>query len=114
MDKNKKKLLAQEYLHRKPEMGVISLRCIATGETFLGISKDTKADFNSNLFKLRAHSHPNKALQTLWNEHGPDGFELSTPKILKYEDPHADHTKELEKLRDECFAYDSKAGRIWR
>ena len=47
MDKAQKKALTEEWKNRRPEMGVISLRCKETGETFLGPAKDTKAGFNS-------------------------------------------------------------------
>lgn len=57
MNIQRKKELIEEWKNRRPEMGVISFRCKATGETFLGISKDTKADFNSNSFKLSTGKH---------------------------------------------------------
>ena len=47
MDTKKKKELLEAYKNRHPEMGVISYRCKETGESILGISKDTKSDFNS-------------------------------------------------------------------
>lgn len=114
MDMIRKKQLLEEYKNRKPEMGVISFRCSATGETFLGISKDTKADFNSTRCKLKANWHPNKRLLALWNQYGENGFELSVLKVLKYEDPGADHTDKLEELCEQCLKADSGARRIWR
>lgn len=114
MDPERKKRLLEEYKNKKPEMGVISFRCIATGEAFFGISKDTRADLNSTRFKLATNYHPNKRLLELWNRYGESNFELSVLKVLKYEDPHADHTDELEELREQCFAEDSEARRIWR
>ena len=82
--------------------------------TFLGISKDTKADFNSTNMKLSANWHPNKKLQELWNKYGPEGFELSVIKVLKYDDPSEDHTAKLESLREQCLAANPNARRIWR
>jgi hypothetical protein len=114
MDIKRKKELLEAFKNRHPEMGVISYRCKENGEVFLGISKDTKADFNSTNFKLAANLHPNKQLQELWNEYGPEVFELSVIKVLKYDDPHEDHTVELESLREQCLAADPKARRIWR
>ncbi|NLK98899.1 GIY-YIG nuclease family protein [Defluviitalea saccharophila] len=114
MDIRRKKELLEMYKHRRPEMGVISYCCKETGEAFLGISTDTKADFNSTTVKLNARMHPNKRLQELWNQYGQEGFELSVIKVLKYEDPNEDHTEELEKLREQCFAADPNARRIWR
>ena len=84
MDKAQRKALVEEWKNRCPEMGVISIRCKATGEAFLGASKDTKADFNSNRFQLSAGMHPNKRLAELWNQYGEGGFELSVVKVLKY------------------------------
>lgn len=114
MDIKRKKELLEAYRNRHPEMGVISYCCKNTGESFLGISKDTKADFNSTSVKLAANWHPNKRLQELWNKYGQDGFELSVIKVLKYDDPHEDHTAKLEGLLEQCFTADPTAGRIWR
>lgn len=115
MDPKRKKQLMEEYKNRKPEMGVISFKCIATGESFLGASTDTKADFNSNKAKLGFNSHPNKYMQKLWNENGGiDGFELSVIEVLKYEDPKEDHREELEELRDICLGENTKARKIWK
>jgi hypothetical protein len=114
MDMKHKKELLEEYKIRCPEMGVISFRCNATGEEFLGISKDTKADFNGNSFKLSSGGHPNKRLQELWTQYGESGFELSVSKVLKYEDPKEDHTAELEVLREQCLVSNPQARKIWR
>ena len=114
MDIKRKKELLQKWKNRHPEMGVISFRCKKTGESFLGISKDTKADFNSNRFQLTIGMHPNKRLTELWNQFGEEGFELSVVKILKYENPDDDQTDELEKLRKQCFITDTKARKIWK
>lgn len=114
MDIKRKKELLQQWKERRPEMGVISIHCKETGESFLGISRDTKADINSNRFKLLTGNHPNKRLTELWKLYGENGFEFSVVKILKYENPNDDHTEKLEKLREQCLAEDTKAGKIWR
>ncbi|WP_333650024.1 GIY-YIG nuclease family protein [Lacrimispora sp.] len=114
MDMKRRKLLLEEYKNRRPEMGVISLRCKATGQAFLGISTDTKAGFNSICVKLSSNSHPNKKLQELWNQYDLEGFECSVLKVLKYEDPAQDHTAELEELREICLAEDPHAEKIWK
>lgn len=114
MDIKRKKELLENYKNRHPEMGVISYNCKETGEVFLGISKDTKADFNSTNIKLKANYHPNKRLQELWNKYGQESFELSVIRVLKYDDPHEDHTAELESLREQCLVADPNSRRIWR
>lgn len=114
MDIKRKRQLLEEYKNRKPEMGVISYRCKRTGESFLGISTDTRADFNSTNMKLSTGTHPNKYMQDLWNKYGQDNFELSVVMVLKYENAAEDHRPELEKLREQCLKSDPEARRIWR
>ena len=67
MDIKRKKELLGAWKNRRPEMGVISIFCKTTGDLFLGISKDTRADFNSNRFRLSANGHSNRQLQELWS-----------------------------------------------
>ncbi|MDF3001216.1 MAG: nuclease family protein [Bacillota bacterium] len=114
MDMKRKKELLEEYKNRRPEMGVISFRCTVTNETFLGISNDTKADFNSTSVKLTGKTHPNKRLQALWNLYGKENFDLSVVKVLKYDNPADNHTAKLEELREQCLAEDPMANKIWK
>jgi hypothetical protein len=114
MDSKRKKELIEMYKHRHPEMGVISYKCVATDEMFFGISKDTRADFNSTNIKLETNWHPNKYLQSLWKQYGKEGFELSVIKVLEYEDPSIDHTAKLESLRNQCFSAYPNARVLWR
>ncbi len=114
MDVKRKRELLNEYKNRRPEMGVISFSCKATGEVFLGISKDTKADFNSGCFKLSTGTHPNRRLQELWKQHGEHGFALSVVRTLPYDDPLEDQTPKLEELREQCLLENPQAERIWR
>ena len=114
MDKAQRKALAEEWKNRRPEMGVISLRCKETGEAFLGIAKDTKAGFNSIRAKLSGGWHPNRRLQELWKQYGEEGFEFSVAAVLEYEDPQEDHTEELETLRKLCLAEDKHAVKLWK
>jgi spore maturation protein CgeB len=114
MDIKRKRELLENYKNRHPEMGVISYCCKENGDVFLGISQDTKADFNSTNFKLSGNCHPNRQLQELYNIYGLEGFELSVAKVLKYDDPNEDHTAKLESLREQCLASNPNARRIWR
>lgn len=114
MNMKRRKELLEEYKNRCPQMGVISYRCKQTGDVFLGISNDTRADFNSLNFKLTMNGFPNKPLQELWNKYGKEGFEISVIKELKYDDPNEDQTIKLEILREQCFESNPKARKIWR
>lgn len=114
MDANRKKQLRQAYQDRAPEMGVVCLRCQATGQSFLEISKDTRATMNSIRTKLESNFHPNRTLIGLLKQYGSDNFELSVLKVLKYEDPAEDHTEELETLRELCLLEDPMAMKLWK
>lgn len=114
MDMKRKKELLEAYKFRHPEMGVISYHCKETGDVFLDISKDTKASFNSSNMKLAANWHPNKRLQELWNKYGRESFVLSVVEVLKYSDPHKDHTAELKEMINQHLAENPQARRVWR
>lgn len=114
MDRQRKKELREAYRERRPEMGVISLRREATRETFLGISQDIPADFNSIRMKLESGYHPNRRLLDLWKQYGRESFTFTVARTLEYDDPAADHTAELEALWEKCMAEDAKARKIWR
>ena len=108
-----KKQLQEEYKNRCPEMGIVSYRCISTNESFLAAFADIKASFNSTRAQLSGRMYPNKRLMELWKQYGEDGFELAVIKVLKYESPLDDHTKELEELRESCLEADKKASKLW-
>jgi hypothetical protein len=115
MDENKKKLLLLKYKYRKPEMGIIYYKCISTGDIFIGISKDTKADINSSSFKLRGKLHPNQILQKMWNDNGMDNFEIGVLEVLPYDKKDKDkddYTKELESLYERKLRSFPSARRI--
>lgn len=114
MDKEKKRQLTMAYKTRKPDMGIISLQCTATGESFLGASKDIPADFNSIRVKLNSGFHPNKRLLELWKEYGEKGFEFTIIEKLKVEDPTEDYTDDLELMREYHLENNPKAKKIWR
>ena len=114
MEKDKRRELMDAYRNRHPEMGVIAIRCTATGDAFFGASKDTRADINSNRFKLSSGSHRNRELMGLWDRYGADACEFSVERVLDYEDPAEDHSDELELLTEECLEAHPGSGRIWR
>lgn len=114
---DRKKQLLMEYKYRKPEMGIVSYKCIDTQESFLGISKDTKATMNGNTFRLDANSHYNKKLQALWNQYGKENFEITVLKVLPYKEEDLDktsigkndYTEELETLLIKMLNENEKA-----
>ena len=106
MNQEKKKELQAQYKNMHHEMGVVSFKCTATGDAFLAASKNTKSTLNSTQFQLEAGNHPNKALQALWKEYGPEGFACSVLEVLDYDDPTEDYSDILEEMRQRCFPND--------
>lgn len=69
MDKQARRDAARDYKERKVAAGIFSLRCAATGETWVGAARNLDQK-NGLMFSLRLGSHRNRALQTAWNAHG--------------------------------------------
>ena len=113
MDMKRKKELLETYKNRKPEMGILAFCCIAAQKTFLCSSKDINASINRNRLQLSIGQHPNGALQSLWNQFGESGFEISTMQQLKYKDPNEDHADELKKMLDQCIEANPAYRRIY-
>lgn len=114
MQTDRRKELQDTYKNRRPGMGVVELRCIATGEHFLGITRDVAKEFNSLQAKLDGGSHPNRRLQQLWTEHGADGFVFDVADTLKYDSPEDVTAADLDALRELLLAEDPTARKIWK
>ena len=114
MNQEQKKALQSQYKNMHHEMGVVAFKCTATGDAFLAASKNTKATLNSTQFQLAAGNHPNKALQKLWNEHGPAGFVCSVLEVLDYDDPTEDYSDILEEMRQNHLDVNPKNHKLWR
>ena len=104
MDRERRRELTEAYKNRHPQMGVIEVRCKATGDVFYAPARDTKAAINGARFQLELGSHRNRELMRLWKEHGPESFEFGVARELKYDDPAEDHSGELEELLEQCLA----------
>lgn len=112
---DRKKQLLMEYKHRKTEMGIISFLCVPTQDSFIGFSQDTKANINSNRFKLEANLHRDSALQKLWNQYGESAFEIGVLEALPYDEKDKekeDYTKELEAMCSRYLRNVDKARRM--
>ncbi|MDF2593736.1 MAG: hypothetical protein K0R69_77 [Clostridia bacterium] len=111
---DRRKQLLMEYKNRKTEMGIILFQCVPTQDSFIDYSQDTKAEINSNRFKLDVNLHRNTALQKLWNEYGKDAFEIGVLEILPYDEDKEkqDYSKELEALCCRYLRNIEKARRI--
>ena len=114
MDNERKKQLKQAYGERRPTMGVLEMRCLATSERFLIASRDPRATENGLVARFDGGNHPNKRLQALWNKHGRGGFAFALAEELEYDDAHEDHAEELQALLELYLEERPGAKRIWK
>ena len=114
MQTDRRKEMRDAYKNRRPDMGEVELRCIATGERFLGTTRDAAKELNSLQAKLNGGGHPNRPLQQLWNEHGANGFAFNVVDTLEYENPEDVTADDLDALRELLLAEDPEARKIWK
>ncbi len=62
------------YKERKTTAGIFALRCLATGETWVGEALDIDKVQNRLTFSLGSGGHPRALLQAAWKTHGADAF----------------------------------------
>ena len=117
MDSQRKRELKEAYRTSRPPMGVLSFRCVPTGESFLLASRNIPGDTNSVTFKLNSDYHPNRHLLELWRRYGEENFQVEVLEELDYRDESddpADYKEELEQLRDLCLERDERASLLWK
>ena len=117
MDSQRKRELKEAYRTSRPPMGVLSFRCVPTGESFLLASRNIPGDTNGVTFKLNSDYHPNRHLLELWRRYGEENFQVEVLEELDYRDESddpADYKEELEQLRDLCLERDESASLLWK
>jgi hypothetical protein len=82
--------IADEFKERKVPRGIFAVRCVPTGDVWIGSSPNLAAVRNSLWFQLRGGLHRNAPLQEAWKQHGETSFSLDvleqfaddTPSLL--------------------------------
>ena len=74
MDKASRRDAVREYKERAPRRGVFAVRCAPTGDVWVSASPNLDKQQNSTWFGLKLGSHPNRALQAAWTQHGEEAF----------------------------------------
>lgn len=106
MDKQRKQELKAQYLQMKPEMGILYLRCIPSGQIYLKAVADTKGKLNGLKQRLDLQMYlgdKNKKIQEEWRGYGESQFEMKVIDILDYEQDETmtDYSEELEMLLED-------------
>jgi AICAR transformylase/IMP cyclohydrolase PurH len=89
MKSEDKKAAMTTYKERKVAAGIYALRCVPTGQRWVGRAPDLSTIQNRLSFTLRQGSNPHQTLQAAWSEHGAEKFTF----------------EEIERLDDEALAY---------
>jgi hypothetical protein len=77
-----RKDLIRTYKERVQKRGVFCVRCVATGQQWVGAVPDLDAARNQQWFLLRQGTHRNPDIQTAWNTHGEQVFEFEILETL--------------------------------
>ena len=101
MEKQDRKLAIANYKERKSPIGVFAVICNATGEVWVGTSRNLAAQQNSLWFSLRHGASPFPSLKAAWTQHGESEFRFEELDRLKddfSEMLRADELKKRQKL----------------
>ena len=79
----RRKDLVREYKERKTRPGIFAVRCSATGQCWIGASRNLDTQKNGIWFQLRSGSHINKALQAAWNKEGEGAFSFDELETIE-------------------------------
>ncbi len=81
-----KKLAIAAYKERKAVIGIYRVRCVTSGETWIGQSPTLDTIQNRIWLALRLGSSPHASLQKAWHEHGADTFTFEIVEQLDDEE----------------------------
>jgi hypothetical protein len=97
MDKQARKAAVAAYKEQKPGCGVFAVICGATGEVWVGQSRNLDAQQNGLWFALRHGGSPYRSLQAAWNRHGADEFRFEELERLREDFPALSLSDELKR-----------------
>jgi hypothetical protein len=96
-----RKARKREYKETPRPAGVYRVRNTATGKSLVGSTADLPGMLNRQRFQLENGSHPDRELQSDWNELGPGAFEFEVLDQLKPQgEPAYDPTEDLRVLKE--------------
>ena len=95
------------WKERKPAAGIYAIRCVPSGERWLGQAADLATVQNRHWFALRMGSHTNRALQAAWTQHGAEAMVFEVVEALAEED---DATVQASRLRNALRRWRDETG----
>jgi hypothetical protein len=96
-----KKDLKREYKQNPPPMGVFQIYNLINNKVLIGTGLNLPGILNRHKFQLTMGNHPNRILQTEWNEFGSENFALEILDELQPNlDPDHDYSADLAFLEE--------------
>lgn len=89
IDKSRRKELLQQYSDRDPPNGVFAVRNSASGEVWVGHSRNVDKQKNGLWARLGGGMCVNKDVQASWTKHGEAAFSYEILEQLTETDTHA-------------------------
>lgn len=80
-----KKAAVAAYKERKVFAGIYAVRCVPTGEIWVGTAPDLSTIQNRLWFQLTMKASPHRDLQDAWNRHGTDSVTFEVVERLDEE-----------------------------
>lgn len=77
-----RKAAKDAYKKRQTIPGIYAVRCIPTGEVWVGQTPDVEAINNRLTFTLQQGVHPHQGLQRAWTARGADSFAFAVIERL--------------------------------
>ena len=87
MNPQSRKSAIDDYKNRKRAMGIFGVQCNASGEIWVGHSRNLDTQQNAIWFALKIGGGRYATMQRAWNEHGAGAFSFRALQQL-----HADET----------------------
>ena len=75
--------VVRDYKDRKVSQGIFAVRCAATGETWVGKSRNLDQQQNRIWFGLRAGGYINPAVQAAWKANGEGAFTFEVLETIE-------------------------------
>ena len=80
-----KRAASAAYKELKSVAGIYAVRCAATGEVWVGQTRDVDKVWNRIHFTLLGRASPHRAMQAAWNVHGDVAFSFEALERLEPE-----------------------------
>ncbi|MEO8482216.1 MAG: GIY-YIG nuclease family protein [Acidobacteriota bacterium] len=99
-----RKAAIRAYKERSTARGVFALRCLASGQAWVGASTNLRAAENALRFTLRLGTHREATMQQAWNAHGEAAFQYDVLETLDDDTSPLLVRDLLKKKRADCAA----------